>query len=326
VKCNENGFKEKAGKVLTDLFNSMLGIEEDIFARSAVLIADAYSKIGNFDDALAVAGKIKDPLNMVKALAAVNEGYAKAGNKEYAIAVLIKAREVADRIFDKLSVSEALSIIAAKYAESGDKEKAAIINAKAYSVSTEVRSKYVKPKILASICNAYIAIGEYEKALLIAETIDDDNYMPRTLAKVAVGFFDGGDKIKAYKIINDVKVMIAPIRSPYIQASVMGDIVDGYIKVDDFGLALEFAREMRDDYTKPRALARVAVAFSENGDKAEALQILTQSLEVASAIHDNFYKAWALAEIADDYYKSRLAPDDEAKKVIRKIARGTVEL
>jgi tetratricopeptide (TPR) repeat protein len=78
----------------------------------------------------------------------------------------------------------------------------------------------------------------------------------------------------------------------------ISSIVRALAKVGDVKQALEVAQKMEDPRSKVTILNRiVATALANEGDKAQALDILKQALEVAQQIEDPQSKAGVLAPI-----------------------------
>ncbi len=324
IKYDEDGFHDKAVDVLSKTLGSMGEASRKTRDSALVELTFAYAAMGEYDESLRISQEIEAPYSRVTAFLGLAEEYIRSRQKAEALKVLGRAQVTAGLIQDSIETPTALAEIAKQYAEVKETGRAVAILDGALTVTMEIKSKYSKPDILSKISDGYLKAGRYEKALEVAESIEDDNYKPRALAAAAIGYAKAGHKTKADEILVRALDEVKSIRSPYSQASVMADIARRYLELGQYDTALGVAVSMRDDYNKPRSFAEIAAAFAKKGNKEKAAEIFTQALEWASTIEDNFYKSWALAEIAVKYSEVEMKADEAAKDVLEKIVKDTI--
>jgi len=312
--------KEEAKNILLKGFETTKGDGDKNMDMGLLEIVKALVESGAFGDARAVSEKIVNGAKKTEALCVTAGAYFKIKDISRANEMIAAAEKVAGASDDKIDLSGACVEIAKTYILMGNKERAKKYAEEAFEISEKIESKYSKPELLARISAVYGDLGELDQALIIANSISDKNYGPRALAKLAVFNFNAGKKDEAYSILASARTSAKSIRSAYAQANVMVDIADSYAEMNDFDSQLAVSELMSDDYNKPRSLGKTAVNFAKKGDAGRAQDIFEKALKVTSEIEDNFYKAWALAEISNKYSDAGLAPDRRAYTILRRIA------
>ena len=322
LKYAENGDEKRAFEVLEATLSGLGKKLGPVTDSALVELASAYISIGGYEDVSRIESEIKDPYFKVMILTDTANAHTASGKKGEALKLLERASVEAGYIQDEINTPLALSAAASGYAKAGKAEHALKILEGADKLTANIGSKYSKPEVLAGIVSGYIEADRPDLALGIAESMQDDNYKPRSLVGIAIKY-GPTEPARSREILKMALEIAKLIRSPYSQASVMADIARGYLDIGDNETALDVIEDMRDDYNKPRSLAEIAMVFSLKGDKEKASGIFFQALEVASTISDNFYKSWALAEIAVKYSEAGMEPDDKAKAVLRRIVEDT---
>jgi len=315
----EGGKAKEARDVLTVGLRTTEGSTDQNMDVALLETVSAFVNADGLDEAVSVSEKINSGAKKTEARCKVSVAFYRKNDAKQGDIVLAEAETVAKNIEDRIDTSNAYVEISRVYLAKGDKAKALGFVGEAFDISEKIDSKYLKPELLSRISAVYAELGEIDQAIIIAESISDKNYGPRALAEVASYCASTGNKEEANKILMAALGNTKGIRSVYAQANVMADIADSYAGLGDFESELSVSESMKDDYNKPRALARTAVNFSKSDNKEKAQEIFCKAIKAADAIEDDFYKAWALSEISAEYDRAGLAPDRQACTILRKI-------
>jgi tetratricopeptide (TPR) repeat protein len=169
------------------------------------LIADLCTRIGKYQEALALADTIESASWKSTTLAGIARSYAKAGEEEKAHEVLARALEISNSCKDADSRASALVRIATAYAEAGKKEEARKILLQAFEhVLNSKSDDERKADILKNVADGYAQIGQHDEAILVLASIPSSQKGSQPLADMARNYAEDERYEEALQIASTI--------------------------------------------------------------------------------------------------------------------------
>lgn len=284
-------------------------IPEDSAAKSSALVTVAQAQVKAGDPAAAIktleqarqaAVRIPEDSRKAFALTEVAKAQTEAGAQAGAITTLEQALQAAGILHSEVpEKAEALSGIAAAQARAGDRAGAAHIFTQAAQIDSLIQNPDDKWASLSEIAAAQAAAGFIQEALhTISEILDEPTKVEavHTIVKTQT---EAGD-------IEGVLRTAGEIRNEPEKAAALREITFSLAGAGHVQEAAQAAAAIPDGAAvKARALASVARAQLEAGDRANALKTLEQALQAAATLQSEVpEKAEALIAIAAVQAKS----------------------
>lgn len=316
------GDREAAGRLLDKVLQEVAAFKNVHLIRVEALIAtaEAQAQIGNVTGALKTATAVENLRGKAEALRNIALVQTKGGD-------LKGASATAETISDEKIKAQALRGIATARAEAGDRDGA-------LQTAAGIRDPYLKSGAFRRIAVAPAMLKDragtrdlLKQALDIAMTIQEENEKADALAGLALAHVEAGDlsgAARAAAMIEDVfSAKPPPEAAVTMKAEVLRAIAVVRARVGDIQGALQTVGNMGNPYLQASALAEIAVAQAERGDRLAAEATLRKAAQVASATRDFTSKAPALLGIAQAYAK--VGDRASATRIFRQ-ARQTVRV
>jgi tetratricopeptide (TPR) repeat protein len=158
---------------------------------------------------------------------------------------------------------------------------------------------------LGTIASSYAATGKSDRALEIAKTMPDSALKARVLGEIAAGYTEAGQEEKASEVLSEAFEVTQTVELPADKAMVLEAIARQYWQVGEpeqaaelLSQALQVAESIWGiSIVKDTVVERIALVYSEMGDRDRALQ-------VAETILGKMAQSRALAQIAIHYAKA----------------------
>jgi tetratricopeptide (TPR) repeat protein len=273
------------------LCSACLGSKRCVY-RTFAEIAVSYAAAGQGNQALSVAQKIDSLTLKAEVLSQIAVEFAKAGQTGQAAKLFTQALQIANKIEsppDKVMAQEA---IAHQYGKVGQKNKAAEVLAQAVKGSKSIWGvSFVKDTVLERIAVNYAELGDYDQAIWVTDKIVDNIPKGRALARVIAQYLAVGEYDKARQVANMIE----------IKTSKANALIEISTKTGEYQQALSVAQEIDEDDSAPLksiVLSKIVLLYSKSGQKKQAIEVLSQALNVAKVIKDTDTKVQHLARIA----------------------------
>ena len=133
---------------------------------------------------------------------------------------------------------------------------------------------------LATIAQVLAQAGDTDHALAVAEKIEDDDTRAHTLANIAQVLAQAGDTDQARQVLKNAITTAESIKHYQPRAQALANIAQAFVD-------------------RAQALANIAQVLAQAGDINHARQVLQNTLNVAEKIEFHFFRAPALATIAN---------------------------
>lgn len=316
------GNREAAGKLLDKVLQAVASFKNVHLIRVEALVAtsEAQAQTGNVMGALKTAAAVENLRGKAEALRNIALVQTKGGD-------LKGADETAGAIADEKIKAQALRGIAAARAEAGDRDGA-------LHTAAGIRDPYLKAGAFRRIAVAPAMLKDragtrdmLKQALDIAMTIQGENEKADALAGLALAHVEAGDLSGAARtaaLIEDVfSANPPPDAAVTMKDEALRAIAVVRARVGDIQGALQTVGSMGNPYLQASALAEIAVAQAERGDRLAAEATLRKAAQVASATREFAAKAPALLGIAQAY--ARVGDRASATRIFRQ-ARQTVRV
>ena len=293
------GDREAAGKLLDKVLQAVASFK-NVRVEALIATAEAQAQIGDVPGALKTAASIENLRGKAEALRNIALVQTKGGD-------LKGAGETADTIADEKIKAQALRGIAAARAEAGDRDGA-------LRTVEAIRDPYLKAGAFRRIAMAPAIMkdkagrrGILKQALDTAATIQGENEKADALAGIALAFLAVGEASEALRSVTLIENVFAGKPIPDVavntRAEVLRAIAIAQAQSGDSQRAVQMAGSIPTPYMQASALAEIAVAQSERGDRLAAEATLRKAVQVSSAIREFVAKAPALMGIAQAYGK-----------------------
>lgn len=296
------GDRGAAGKLLDKGLQEVASFKNVPLRRVEALIAtaEAQAQIGDVPGALKTAMTIEVLPGRVEALCNIALMQAKGGDFKGAI-------ETAGAIADEKIKAQALRGIAVARAEKGDRDGA-------LQTAAEIRDPYLKAGALRRIAVAppilkdrAAALDILKQALDSAGAIQGENEKADALGGITMAFLAAGDVKGAFRTVALIERAFAGKPLPEVAATTRSEVLRAIAvaqaQAGDSPRALQTTESIATPYMQASALAEIAVAQAERGDRIAAEATLRRALQVSSAIREFTAKAPALLGIAQAYAK-----------------------
>ncbi|MBI3810365.1 MAG: hypothetical protein HY284_07925 [Nitrospirae bacterium] len=302
------GAQAEEGRFDAALDTAALIADENLRTGAWRQIAVARARAGDRE----AAGKLLDkvlkevasfknvPPSRVKALIATAEAQAQIGDVPGAI-------ETAGAIAEEKIKAQALRGIAVARAEKGDRDGA-------LQTAAGIRDPYLKAGALRRIAVAppilkdrAAALDILKQALDSAGAIQGENEKADALGGITMAFLAAGDVKGAFRTVALIESAFVGKPLPEVAATTRSEVLRAIAvaqaQAGDSPRALQTTENIATPYMQASALAEIAVAQAERGDRIAAEATLRRALQVSSAIREFAAKAPALLGIAQAYAK-----------------------
>ncbi len=282
-------------------------------------------------EALQVAGGIKDPYECSRAFYEISDELVKAGRKEQAKDVLTKAFDAAIDVREAYWRSRIISSVAARVAKIGMKEKAldyfrqGMESAKsipeetgrvwtqhdivlqmakvgffdeAVKAAKEIKDAWVRSVTINDIVEgAMLKVGAFEQALKVAKSIEELCWRSRALVNVAAWVAKAGQKDKAINIWEQV-LQLSKGLDEWWRGVILREIALGMAKVGLFDRAVRMASGIKDDKYLAWTYGDIVIEMAKSGRKKQAYSLSNLALRTAISIKQENYRSTALSGVA----------------------------
>ena len=290
----ETGRENKAIELLSEAFQVAKAIKAVPGWKEAALkeIGRAYAKLGQYEKALNLVDEtIKEDSSKIFFWAEISAKFEGIGQDDKASLALMRALQ---KIEDKdkegalRKVETLVNIAKNVYIRAGRKDKAIeFLNQALQEMEIKKDSFpfYNKIELWTRIGEGYAEVGHYEKALEIwtnAMKVGEKNIYWET--------FKWKDELSE-------------------------EIMKGFIETGRYKEALKLTETIANPYLKARVLSKIVNVYIETGQKTEAAELLSQTLQVAQSIsEERAGKAMILGSLAVKYIK--IGQDKKALQII----------
>ena len=242
---------------------------------------------GQNERALEAAREIADADDRSRALAAVAQAFAQAGQTELAQQAAQQALAAAREIRSRYR-SRALAALAQALAQAGQPELAQQAAQQALEAFGEISSLDERSKTLVDVvAQAFAQAGQPKQALAAAREFPDERDRSTVLVAVAQAFTKAGQPQQALEAARAIPAVRS--RSP-----ALADVAEAFAQAGQPKQALAAAREIPDERDRSTVLVAVAQAFTKAGQPQQAL-------EAARAIPAVRSRSPALADVAEAF-------------------------
>jgi hypothetical protein len=296
----EAGDREAARATLTNALETAGKIDPNLNSHAGHNLAEvlqeivsAQAQIGEFDNALQTAQKIKIEYYRIAALkviivAQVNESEfdialqiakendltpleawlfrlkarieLQAGNTETAQSNLLEALRTVDRIEDKLQQVSEIALIALVQSKLGDKEKEENIIVQAFEKAGKIEEKDIRARAIAVIAQVITELEDFERArATFAEALDyatQNITHPQQLTLVV-------EKIAVAQVevgqFSEALETTKKITEQWQQANLQKTIALGQAKAKKFDLALDITSTIKERKVRSEAIGEIAI-------------------------------------------------------------------
>jgi tetratricopeptide (TPR) repeat protein len=298
--------------------------------------ATAFTKNGDFPQALDIANQIKDAYYKIRVLSEITEAYGKLNQPQEAAKLFKQALDIVNQIEIKDAYYKAhvLSAIAEAYGKLNQPEEGTKLLKQALDSANQIKDDKYKAYAFNAITKAIGKLNQpQEAAKLLKQALDstnqikDDNFkaqslsaitkaigklnQPQEVAKLLKQALDSANQISANQIKDDQHKAYALS----LIAKAIGKLNQPQEAAKLLKQALDSANQIKDDKYKAYALSVIAEAYGKLNQPQEAAKLLKQALDIANQIKDDYYKAYALSLIAEAYGK--LNQPEEAAKLFK---------
>jgi tetratricopeptide (TPR) repeat protein len=313
------GDREAAGRLLGKVLQEVASFK-NVRVEAMIATAEAQAQIGDVPGGLKTAMAVEILSGRSEALRNIALVQAKGGDHAGAI-------ETAGAIADEKVMAQALRGIAVARAEKGDRDGA-------LQTAAGIRDPYLKAGALRRIAvtpamlkDRAAALAILKQALDSAGAIQGGNEKADALGGITMAFLAAGDVNGALKTVALIERAVAGKPHAEVAATtrskVLRAIAIAQAQAGDSPRSLQTAGSIAIPYMQASALAEVAVAQVERGDRIAAEATLRKAVQVSSAIREFSAKAPALLGIAQAYAK--VGDRAAATKTFRQ-ARQTVRV
>lgn len=316
------GDRASAGKLLDKVLQTVTAFKNVHLIRVEALVAtaEAQAQIGNVPGAIKTAVGVGNLHAKAEGLRKISIVQARAGDLKGAL-------ETAATIVDERMKAQALKGIATARAEAGDREGALQTAAgirDPYLMAGALRKIAVAPPILKDRTAALDLLGQ---ALNSARTIQDENEKVDAVGAIALAYAEAGDVPGAVKTVSTIEGIFAgkpfPDTAVTTKAEALRGIAIAQAKAGDIRGALQTARSIMNPYMQVSALAEIAGAQAERGDRNAAVGTVRKAAQSASLVQEIYVKGPALLAVAEG--QAKIGERAAAVKTFRQ-ARHTVRV
>lgn len=313
------GNREAAVKLLDKVLQAAAAFK-NVRVEAMIATAEAQAQIGDVPGGLKTAMAVEILSGRSEALRNIALVQANGGDHTGAI-------ETAGAIADEKVMAQALRGIAVARAEKGDRDGA-------LQTAAGIRDPYLKAGAVRRIAvtpamlkDRAVALDILKQALDSAGAIQGGNEKADALGGITMAFLAAGDVHGALKTVALIESAVAGKPHAEVAAitksEVLRAIAIAQAQAGDSPRSLQTAGSIAIPYMQASALAEVAVAQVERGDRIAAEATLRKAVQVSSAIREFSAKAPALLGIAQAYAK--VGDRAAATKTFRQ-ARQTVRV
>lgn len=288
VKYIEAGQSAKAIEILILAVESIKTVDDTgIKAINLSYIPPKYVKAGGYDKAFEIADLIEDPHYKLLAFVGMADTFIEVGQSTKASEMLSKALEVINQT-DQSIIPEAIRQIAIRYAQIGQYDQA-------LEVVNMIKMPHVKSEASGNIGLVCVKAGQYDQALKFVTLIEKPDNAITPLTDMAVKLAEAGRYDQAIKVTNTM--------SPYFRDKALAEMVGIYAKAGNYDEAHKIANLIEKPYDKVIALTDISDKYIDDGQKASAIDSLSQASENAKKVEYVDERDDALFRVIDKYAK-----------------------
>ena len=350
---SKKGKKEESASAIQEALEFASGISDEPDKSLAFSsISSNLAKQGKIEEALSCARAISNDSTKSRELKVISHALAMQGKIEEATSVIHEAVECARGISDELTKSSALNVIAVELANQGkfaefssvmretltcDRgiiyEKLKIRNLTTISVELVIQEKLAealecaraisddldKSLALSSISSNLAKQGKIAESLLVMQEVVEcahyfcDEYeKPNALVAISNVLAKQGKLEEAASVMQEAIECAHNISISFLKRRTMENIFTELVQQGKLAEAIECARGSSKSYFS-KALATISTELWLKGNLEESASALTEALECALGIRDDYYKIIALVflstqlEIQEKFEESVLA-------------------
>jgi tetratricopeptide (TPR) repeat protein len=293
------GDREAAGKLLGKVLQEVASFK-NVRVEALIATAEAQAQTGDVPGGLKTAAAVEILPGKAEALRNIALVQAQRGDFRGAL-------ETAGAIADEKIKAQAFRGIAVARAEKGDRDGA-------LQTAAGIRDPYLKAGTFRRIAVASVVLKDRAAALDIlkqaldsAGAIQGETEKADALGGITMAFLAAGDVNGAFKTVALIERAVAGKPQSEVAATTRSEVLRAIAiaqaQAGDSPRALQTAGSIAAPYMQASALAGVAVAQAERGDRIAADATLRKAVQVSSAIQDFAAKAPALLGIAQAYAK-----------------------
>jgi len=203
---------------------------------------------------------------------------------------------VSGGIRDYYEKAYTLSAIAVHFAEVGQNNSANKLLSQALDAAKMVGNSSDKDSALRDVSVGYAKIGDFAQALQIVERIKRARDKYEAMIKIAAEYIEIGQRKKAVQCLSQAIEAAIMIEEKFSKNFALNEIAIEYSNAEYFQLALEMAEKIKREDGKGFVLQYIARKYADAG-------FLTEALETAEKIKEANAKSLILSEIATVYAK-----------------------
>ncbi|HEY9808665.1 MAG TPA: hypothetical protein V6D13_04935 [Halomicronema sp.] len=278
----------------------------------------SYTRNEEINRAFEIISTVQNPYTKTLGLSELASAYSKTGNHNKALELLAQAQQISETIEDKTAAAWAGEIIARKYAEAGEKNTASLALSQALQAGNSIENALHKSMAFNQLAYSYIQAGEYDQALSLFEQIQAPVPMiekVRLLAAIGAECTKAGLTEKAEEAVKKALEMIpnmtdipAGLDPQLYQGFASADLVQSFVKLEQYDLALQLLKLLGDGEHKVYILVDIARKYVDSGEREKASEILNQAFAISEKIGDSPYLLSPLISAAELYAKIGIYP------------------
>jgi tetratricopeptide (TPR) repeat protein len=194
---------------------------------------------------------------------------------------LAAALRVAGTVKNAESYDELAADISRRYADREDYERAV-------EIADTLNDPYTRDRTLAEIAVKCAAAGQEDAAFELLESLEDFSHQATGTSQIAIAHANAGEFDRAVEIADGMED----------NAATLAEIASQCASKGEYERALEIVERLDFPLYAALALTRIAESYIKAGRVDEAVELLSQALNEASAIDAGDEKATTLSEIA----------------------------
>lgn len=255
-------------------------------AMALALIAHTYAAAGQFEQALATAGKVDAARDASMILIDIAAQAAKAEQPERAQQLLARTFEKAGAIGKTAEMSAVFQKISRAYAQLEQFDQAIEAARKARPVE--------QTTAFFDIAQAYARTGQYERALEMVQHIESPQIEIAALVEIAGSMFEAGAGEPAVQLLSRALVTARSIEESGVQDQVLAGIAAKQAELGMVTQALETARTIEAPSSKAWVLTRVGDALARAAAQPDENQLAL----LRGMVHDAYPMRMAAPDVS----------------------------
>ncbi|WP_315789965.1 CHAT domain-containing tetratricopeptide repeat protein [Fischerella sp. JS2] len=302
----------------------------------------------SFQQALAIARELKDPLGEAFALTSIANAYSNLGQKPQALELYKQAVSIFQAQKKPATAAGVLTQIGRIYFSLGQTTNALATYNQALDIQRQQKDTDAQATTLKDLGLVYMSLGEPQKALAslnqaleIQRANKDLSGQADTLTYIASVYTSISENQKALASLNAALALqkaaqanISSTQRPFNlskQALILSNIASVYKSIGNFSQALQSAKQARSllqqaglPYQEAEILNQLSYIYSEQGEVKQALDSLNEALKLQRSIKEPAREAFTLGNIAEIYasfgdYQQALDSYNQALDIQRRI-------